>query len=71
MIIKYTSLVLIIAFFIVITIVGLRDCDKPVTSHHLHTTKPEDEHYIVQEKLPEHVKRKKIIAEFFIGDYEG
>jgi hypothetical protein len=72
MIIKYISIGFILAFFIFITIVGLRDCDKPVTGHHhLHTTKPEDD-YIVEEKLPPYVKRENIIFEVFMGaDYGG
>lgn len=76
MIIKYISLTFLIGFFIYITIVGLRDADKPVTGHHhLHTTKPEDEHkrdYLVKEKLPEHVKRENIIFEVYMGvEYGG
>ncbi len=57
---KYISIGFILAFFIFITIVGLRNIDKPATGH-LHTIKPEDEHYIVKEKLPPHVKTENII----------
>jgi hypothetical protein len=75
MIIKYTSIGFILAFFTYITIVGLKDSGKPVTCHHLHATKPEDEHkrdYIVEEKIPPHVKRENIIFEVFMGvAYEG
>jgi hypothetical protein len=66
-IVKCVSITFIISFFIVITIVCLMESDKPSTGHsHWHTTKPEDEHrrdYVVEEKIPEHVKTENILFE--------
>jgi hypothetical protein len=64
---KYISLGFLIAFFVFITIIGLKNCGKPSTGHsHFHATKPEDEHrkdYIVEEKLPPHIKKENIMYE--------
>ena len=70
--IKYISIGFIIVFFTVMTIIGLKNCDKPSTGHsHFHAIKPEDEHrkdYIVKEKLPPHVKREDIKFEVYMGN---
>jgi hypothetical protein len=66
---KYLSLGFIITFFIFITIVGFRNCDKPSSHSHFYATKPEDERdYVVKENLPPHVLRENIIFEVFMGN---
>lgn len=66
-IVKYVTIIFMLCFFIAMTIIGLKNCDKPTTDHsHFHVTKPEDRHkYVIQEKLPPHVKRENIILEVF------
>lgn len=62
---KYISIGFLIAFFIVITVVGLNESDKPATGHsHLHATNQDDK-YLKKEKLPEHVKRDNILFEVY------
>jgi hypothetical protein len=69
-IVKYLAIAVMIAFFTLITIEGLKNCGKPEKSHHHHHTpskvKPENENrrdYIVEDKIPPHVKEENIIYE--------
>lgn len=68
-IVKYVAIIFVIGFFTYITIVGLKN--EPSTGHSHFHTKPEDEHrkdYIVEEKIPEHVKTENILFEVFMWD---
>jgi hypothetical protein len=63
-IVKYVAIIFVVSFFIYITVVGLTD--KPATGHSHWHIKPEDEHrrdYVVEEKIPEHVKTENILFE--------
>jgi hypothetical protein len=55
-----------LGFFTFISSVAFKDNNKPSTGHsHFHATKP-DNKYIIEEKLPPHVKREDIIFEVFM-----
>ena len=59
---KYISVIFMVSFFIVITIVGLRDCEKPVTGHtHFHH-EPVEEPYVMA---------NDIIFEVYMGESYG
>lgn len=53
---KYISVAFMVGFFIIITVCGLRDCDKPAIHSH-----------IKQEPIP-YVMADDIIFEVFMGD---
>lgn len=60
---KYISVLFLVGFFIYITIVGLRDCEKPIEDKRV---------YVVEQKPEPFVLVDDIIFEVFMGeDYDG